>query len=106
MRCIHISPWGRHARKDVCHSVHARAHSTRACINQKNVEQVEISYFLKNYSQKLFNKPLSNNQIVEICNLYNEERKNMKIIENVDGFGLNRFANINSFCKTKKIKLV
>lgn len=73
-------------------------------INQKNIEQVEISYFLKNYSQKLFNKSLSNTQIVEICNLYNEERKNMKIIENVDGFSLNSFANINSFCKTNKIK--
>jgi hypothetical protein len=73
-------------------------------INQKNVEQVEISYFLKNYSQKLFNKSLSNTQIVEICNLYNEERRDMKIIENVDGFSLNSFANINSFCKTNKIK--
>ena len=44
-------------------------------INQENIEQIEISYFLKNYSQKLFNKSLSNTQIVEICNLYNEERE-------------------------------
>ena len=60
--------------------------------------------FLDAYNDKLLDKNLSNNEIVEICDQYSVEAKEMKIIENVDGQGLRIYAGINSFCETNRLR--